>query len=221
MVKAKEDSRNAMGEEAANPTFRSCISLVASSDVLGKPREILNNLEGAYNVYTDEYSNRLECSNTKHDIFGRIYLNLRSVAVKLYLTGFFSKYAYFSTNELTSLFHFPDGMYNRSPAIEWMQYKVIAPPSNLPAFSDETRNGRVIAGTVAESFKKGDVSTILKDYEHTRAVGSRTDIIEELKPASDYSPSELANKEVIEKDGQQLVRQEKEQKVRGYKVFKD
>ncbi|MDR0282293.1 MAG: hypothetical protein LBI53_03035 [Candidatus Peribacteria bacterium] len=33
MVKAKEDSRNAMGEEAANPTFHATISLIASSDV--------------------------------------------------------------------------------------------------------------------------------------------------------------------------------------------
>ena len=40
MVKAKEDSRNAMWEEAANPTFRSTISIVASSNVRWKPKEI-------------------------------------------------------------------------------------------------------------------------------------------------------------------------------------
>ena len=73
MVKAKEDSRNAMWEEAANPTFRSTISLIASSDVKWRPREILNNLESAYNVYSDEYSNTLECSNFKHDIFWFLY----------------------------------------------------------------------------------------------------------------------------------------------------
>jgi hypothetical protein len=86
MVKAKEDSRNAMGEEAANPTFRSCISLIAASNTPKKPREILNNLESAYNVYTDEYSNNLESSNTKHDIFGRMYLPLRMISVKMFLT---------------------------------------------------------------------------------------------------------------------------------------
>jgi len=221
MVKAKEDSRNAMGEEAANPTFRSCISLVASSDTLGRPQSIINNLEGTYNVYTDEYSNKLRCPNIKHDVFGWLYIPLRTIAVKLYLTGFFSKYSYFSTNELTSLFHFPDGMYNRSPAIEWMPYKVVAPPSNLPTFPDDTRNGRIISGVVAESFKKGNISTILKDYTHTRAVGSRTDIIEELIPTSELTPSELADKEVVEKDGQQMAKVDKEKKVRGYKIYKD
>lgn len=221
MVKAKEDSRNAMGEEAANPTFHATLSIVASSNTPGKPKEILNNLEGAYNVYSDEYSNALTSSNTKHDIFGWFYLPLRTVGIRMFLTGFFSKYCYFSTNELASLFHFPDGTYNRSPAIEWMQYKVIAPPSNLPMFSDEGWNGRVISGVVAENYKKWDVSTILKEYEHTRSVGSRTDIIEELQPISQFSQWNLADKEIIEKDGQKMVKIEKEKKVRGYKIFKD
>jgi hypothetical protein len=201
MVKAKEDSRNAMGEEAANPAFRSCISLVASSNTPNRPRDILNNLETAYNVYADEYSNALEASNTKHDIFGWLYRPLWTVAVNVYLTGFFSKYSYFSTNELTSLYHFPDGTYNRAPAIEWMQYKVVAPPSNLPTFTDDQRNGKVISGVLAENYKKGNLSTILKEYEHTRAVGSRT--------------------ETVEIEGENGEKTTEEKKIRGYKIFKD
>jgi hypothetical protein len=46
---------------------------------------------------------------------------------------------------LASLYHFPDGLYNRSPAIEWMQYKVVAAPNNLPTFTDDEWNGRVIS----------------------------------------------------------------------------
>jgi len=145
MVKAKEDSRNAMGEEAANPTFRTTITMVSESDSPERPKQILNNLEGAFNVYKDEYSNSLVVSNTKHDVFGMIYLPLWRVGVSLYLTGFFSQRCYLSTNELTSLFHFPDGTYNRAPGIEWMQYKVVAPPPNLPMFSDDGRNGHIIS----------------------------------------------------------------------------
>jgi hypothetical protein len=135
-------------------------------------------LESAYNVYSDEYSNTLGVSNTKHDILGFIYMPLWTMGVSMYLTGFFVKHSYFSTNELTSLYHFPDGTYNRSPAIERMQYKVIAPPSNLPAFTDESWNGRVISGVLAENFKKGNLSAILKDYEHNRAVGARKETVE-------------------------------------------
>ena len=45
------------------------VSIIASSNVKSRPKEIINNLESAYNVYSDEYSNSLECSNAKHDVF--------------------------------------------------------------------------------------------------------------------------------------------------------
>jgi len=201
MVKAKEDSRNAMWEEAANPTFRSTISIIASSNVKWKPKEILNNLESAYNVYSDEYSNALWSSNFKHDIFGFFYITLWRAAVQMYLTWFFSKYSYFSTNELCSLYHFPDGLYNRSPAIEWMQYKVIAPPSNLPIFDDSGRNGRVISWVLAEKYKKWNLSAILDEYPNHWAVWTRTDQIENLKQLSECSSSEKKSHKITEKGG--------------------
>jgi len=198
MVKAKEDSRNAMWEEAANPTFRSTVSIIASSNVKGRPQEIINNLESAYNVYSDEYSNSLECSNTKHDIFWFFYVPLWTAWVSMYLTWFFSKYSYFSTNELCSLFHFPDGLYNRSPVIEWMQYKVIAPPSNLPSFSDDEWNGRIISWVLAEKYKQWNLSAILEEYPNHRAVWSRTDQTDNLKPLSECSKKEKESHNIIE-----------------------
>ena len=198
MVKAKEDSRNAMWEEAANPTFRSTITIIASSDVRWKPKEIINNLESAYNVYSDEYSNSLECSNMKHDIFWWLFVPLWTAWVSMYLTWFFSKYSYFSTNELTSLYHFPDWLYNRSPAIEWMQYKVIAPPSNLPTFSDDDWNGRIISWVLAENYKHWNLSEILKEYQQHWAVWIRPETVNELKPIEECNSKEKTKHNIIE-----------------------
>ena len=220
MVRAKEDSRNAMWEEAANPTFRSTISLVASSDVRWRPRDILNNLESAYNVYNDEYSNTLECSNFKHDLLWFIFVPLRRASIFMYLQWFFSKYSYFSTNELASLYHFPDGLYNRSPAIEWMQYKVVAAPNNLPTFTDDDWNGRVISWVLAENYKKGNLSEILKDYPHHWAVWTRTDTIENLKPIEECSESDKKKHEIVEQDWKQFVKFTKEKTIRWYKTYK-
>ena len=211
MVKAKEDSRNAMWEEAANPTFRSTISIIASSDVKWRPKDILNNLESAYNVYSDEYSNSLWCSNLKHDIFWFFFVPLWRAAVYMYLTWFFSKYSYFSTNELCSLYHFPDGLYNRSPAIEWMQYKVIAPPSNLPMFDDSEWNGRIISWELAEKYKKWNLSEILEDYPHHWAVWTRKEPVEHLKLFSECSSSEKKSHKITEKDNVVFVEVIKEQ----------
>ena len=206
MVKAKEDSRNAMWEEAANPTFRSTVSIIASSNVKGRPKEIINNLESAYNVYSDEYSNALECSNVKHDVFWFFYVPLWTVGVSVYVTWFFSKYSYFSTNELSSLFHFPDGLYNRSPVIEWMQYKVIAPPSNLPMFNNDGRNGRVISWVLAEKYKKWNLSAILDEYPHHWAVWTRTDQVEDLKLFSDCSAKEKKEHNIYEEKNEYFVK---------------
>lgn len=205
MVKAKEDSRNAMWEEAANPTFRSTVTIIASSDVKERPREIINNLESAYNVYSDEYSNALECSNFKHDILWLFYVPLWTAGVSMYLTGFFSKYSYFSTNELCSLFHFPDWLYNRSPAIEWMQYKVVAPPSNLPTFSDDDWNGRVVSWILAEKYKDWDLSSILNEYPHHWAVWTRTDMINQLKPLGECSEKEKRKHNIMEDENHNIL----------------
>ncbi|HBA45222.1 TPA: hypothetical protein DCZ31_04660 [Patescibacteria group bacterium] len=37
----------------------------------------------------------------------------------------------FSIDELSTLYHFPDINYNKSPVIKWLEYKMITPPSNL------------------------------------------------------------------------------------------
>ena len=235
MVRAKEDSMNTIGEEAGNPTYRSGIIVISSSDVAGQARQNLKAMESAYNVYNDEYSNGLGDNNTKHDIFSGIFIPLWKIAVKFYLTGFFYKYSYFSTNELTSLYHFADSIYNRSPVIEWMQYKVLPCPANLPQFTEEEWNGKLMTGILAEKYKKGNLSEILKEYGKHWAVGSRTLEEEKLTSLADY---QLAHKEaqveesngklsingqqIIEQEGQKFVKELVPGKtVNGYKLYKD
>ncbi|MEI8092064.1 MAG: hypothetical protein WCG98_07925 [bacterium] len=63
-------------------------------------------------------------------------------AIKYKLDHFFFRKNMFGVNELSSIFHFPDYTYNRSPIISWMQYKVLPAPDNLPILNDP--NGFVI-----------------------------------------------------------------------------
>ena len=235
MVRAKEDSMNAIGEEAGNPTYRAGIIVISSSDVKGQARQNLKAMESAYNVYNDEYSNGLEDNNTKHDIFSGIFLYLWKIAVNFYLTGFFYKYSFFSTNELTSLFHFADSIYNRSPIIEWMQYKVLPSPANLPQFKDDEWNGKIMSGILAEKYKNGNLSEILKEYKNHRAIASRTLEEEKLTPLADYQlahkwttieekdgKSTINNNPILEQDGQKFVKEIVPGKtITGYKLYKN
>ena len=234
MVKAKEEALNTIGEEAGNPIYKSGLLIVSSSDVKGQAKQNLKAMESAYNVYTDEYANRLSDDNTKHDMFPWIFQPLWRIGVGYYLTGFFYKYSYFSTNELSSLYHFPDSIYNRSPIIEWMQYKVLPAPANLPQFSDDERNGKVMTGILAEKFKDGKLSDILKDYTNHRAVTSREIEEEKLTPLTEYQTahpgviSEVDGKEtingleIITKGEEKFVREIVDKKtVYGYKLYKN
>ena len=204
MVRTKEEAMNTIWEEAGNPTYRSWLILISSSNEKGQAEKNLKAMESAYNVYNDEYSNGLADNNTKHDIFGFIYKWLWKIAVKYYLTGFFYKYSYFSTNELTSLFHFADWIYNRSPIIEWMIYKVLPAPANLPQFTDDEWNGRIMTWVLAEKFKNWNLSEILKDYKNHWAVSSRQVEEEKLTPIEEYLKAN-PNSKVEETDWKETI----------------
>ncbi len=222
MVKAKEDAMNAIWEEAGLPIFRSALILITSSDSKENLESNIDSLISAYNIYWDEYSNQLNEAGTKHDVFWFIFKPLWTIAAKFYLTWFFCKYSYFSVNQLSSLFHFPDGTYNRSPIIEWMQYKVLACPSNLPVMTGDPENGYVMGWILAENYKWGKLSDILDiDYKNHRAVWKWVWKEELLKPIEEFKESDLQWKEIIEKEGKKFVKLYKERDYKWYKLFKN
>lgn len=106
----------------------------------------------AYNIYGDEYGNELNGPLNKHDMLGFFYKPLWKFAAYFNLPYFFFKKNTFGVNELASLFHFPDGIYNRSPIISWMAYKVLPCPDNLPILKNLNRF--IISGHLAEGYKK-------------------------------------------------------------------
>lgn len=222
MVKAKEDAMNAIWEEAWLPVFRTSIILITSSDNKENLDTNIDSLVSAYNIYSDEYSNELNEANTKHDVLWFIFKPLWTIASKFYLTWFFFRYAYFSVNQLTSLFHFPDWIYNRSPVIDWMQYKVLPAPSNLPIMPKEEESWFVMSWILAEKYKKWILSDILSsDYRSHWAVSEKTFKEEYLEPVEKFSTKELEWKEIIEKDWNKYVKLFRDKKWYGYKMFKN
>lgn len=219
MVKAKEDYLNAMWESAALPYFEASLLLITSSP---DPIRLDNNLDvlvSSYNIYGDEYGNELIDQNNQHDVFGWFYKPLWKFAALFKLTHFFFKTNVFGVNELASLFHFPDNAYNRSPAISWMQYKVLPAPENLPVLHDTTNY--VMSGKLAEEYKDGILSDILAETPNHWAVGKKIDKVEKLIPVTEYTSDKLAGKEIVEQNGSKFVKEIVEKQSYGYKIFKD
>jgi len=219
MVKTEEESVNAMWEEAANAAFESGLLLVTSSDDKQRIKENVQQVVSAFNVYTDQYANALDNSEKVADLLWFLVLPLRKMASTFKFTKFFFSKNVFTINELASLFHFPDATYNRSNIIERLQYKVLAGPINLPQFT--TFNGFLMSWVVAEKFKDWKLSDILMDYHKHRSVGSRVVAEEKLVPAAKFTKSQLLDKEMIEKDGKQMVKVTQKKTVYGYKMSKE
>ncbi|MFH1769779.1 MAG: type IV secretory system conjugative DNA transfer family protein, partial [Parcubacteria group bacterium] len=91
---------------------------------------ITNNLNVAFSVFHDQYINWFQ--NRRILPFDFINNPLMGYLYKRRIPGVFHKQSLFAQDELASVYHFPDSRYNPVPIIKWLQYKVLAPPVELP-----------------------------------------------------------------------------------------
>lgn len=127
---AEQEAHKAMGESAGQPGFSASIRVLVGSDTPQSAENVLQTIIGGTNIYTDEYNNKLD-NPQYEDLFAFFFVPIRYFAFRFRLLGFLQATSAFSTDELCSLYHFPDINYNRSPIIKWLDYKMLAPPHNL------------------------------------------------------------------------------------------
>lgn len=180
MTKAEEDALNIMGEEAGKHAFDTAIFLISSSDNPDHAIQNINNMEAVFTIYRDEFNNELDNSNLKTDALGFLFKPLWKFAARFGLCHFFFKKNIMTPNALTSLFHMPDGIYNRSPIIKWLDYKMLAAPDNLPKLKEPTEY--IITGQIAEGYMGGRLEKLLENSDNW-AVGSKE---EEIIETVDY-----------------------------------
>lgn len=120
-----------VGESAGQPGFQASMRILVSSDTGASARSALQNLVAATSIFTDEYNNQLGNPQLIEDTLRFIFSPLRYFAYQYRLVGILQNVSCFSCDELSTLYHFPDINYNKSPIISWLEYKMLSPPSNL------------------------------------------------------------------------------------------
>lgn len=120
-----------VGESAGQPGFAASIRILVASDTSESARNALQNLVAASSIFTDEYNNQLDNPQLLEDTFRFIFSPLRYFAYRFRLLGIFQTISRFSCDELSTIYHFPDINYNKSPVISWLEYKMLSPPQNL------------------------------------------------------------------------------------------
>ncbi len=130
MLQSDEEVAKSIGEKALQSGFTTNIRVLASTKSEIRTSQILNGLFVAFNIFKGKGTNRFEYrriipidSLNKPFIIGHF---------KKRLPAFFEKSSILCSEELATLFHFPDARYNRIPTIKWLTYKVLPPPLNLP-----------------------------------------------------------------------------------------
>ncbi len=130
MLASEEEVAKSIGEKALQSGFSTVIRVLASSKSEIRTSQILNGLFVAFNIFKGKGTNRFEYrriipidSLNKPFILGHF---------KKRLPAFFEIESILCSEELATLFHFPDARYNKIPTIKWLTYKVLPPPLNLP-----------------------------------------------------------------------------------------
>lgn len=128
---AETEAQKMVGESAGQPGFDCSIRILVASDTRTSAHEGLKSLVAANSVFTDEYNNQLDNPQMIEDVFRFIFTPLRFFAYQFRLIGIMQSISRYSTDEMATMYHFPDIKYNKSPIIGWLDYKMLPVPSNL------------------------------------------------------------------------------------------
>lgn len=112
--------------------------VLVGSDSIESAQNGINSLLASTSIYTNEYCNSLDNNQVVEGIFRPFVRASHLFAFRYKLAGFVTKTSPYSIDELTTLYHFPDVNYNKSPIIYWLGYKKVAPPSNLKLPKEKT-----------------------------------------------------------------------------------
>lgn len=148
---ATDENFKHIGEKITQPGFETVIRIVGASDTEENAVQITNGITTAFGMFKNEYLNwlqnrRMIFIDKLNDLW--MLFNYRH---RLPVQGFFPFHeieCLLTPEELASIYHLPVSRYNYTPLIEWLKYKVLPPPVNLP------KEGIVIGNNLYRGEKK-------------------------------------------------------------------
>lgn len=135
MLQAKEETAKRIGEKAGQAGFDTVIRLLSSAKTEIRAEDISNSMIVALNLFKDPYSNWFDTQRIFFVDSINDYLFLRNFRRRLLDTRLFiigEKQSLMSDDELASIYHMPCSIYNKTPVIHWMDYKVLPAPIDTP-----------------------------------------------------------------------------------------
>jgi hypothetical protein len=135
MLQSKEETAKRIGEKAGQSGFDTVIRLLASAKTETRAENLTNGMIVSLNMFKDTYANWFETRRILFIDSINDLLFLRNFRKRLLDTRILSigeKQSLMVDDELASIFHFPCSVYNKTPVIHWMDYKVLPAPIDTP-----------------------------------------------------------------------------------------
>lgn len=132
---ATDENLKSAGAKIVQPAFDTLIRIVGASDGEAAAEQITNGIATAFGMYKNEFLNWLQ--NRRMIFLDKLndrwmLFNYRKRLPMQGIWPISEKECLLVPEELASVYHFPVSRYNYTPLIEWLKYKVLAPPINLP-----------------------------------------------------------------------------------------
>ena len=128
-----EEQIKMMEGKNAKVGFEVVLRVVGSANSLPRANQIASEIGSAFAQYSDPNNNSFSKSKyySKDELIKGFIL--RSMSKDWFQDLFNSaKKMILSSEEITSIFHFPNIKFNRTPVIKWQEFKIAGAPNNLP-----------------------------------------------------------------------------------------
>lgn len=111
--------------------YQTIIRIVCSSEEYSEAKSNLTNIISAFSQYSSPTSNKFTTMKgySENQIVKDYILRNYRLPFKLSVS---KNKTILSSDELASIFHFPNIRFNKTPGIHWQNYKIAQAPSNIP-----------------------------------------------------------------------------------------
>lgn len=133
MIQPEEELYKRMGQKAGMSGFHVSVRIMAAARTWKRAIDITNNMQVAFNVFKDIYGNWFLNRRMFVD-FLPLSWNASMIhwLWKHRINGFGNSRDILVEKEMAGIYHFPDSRYNKIPVLQWITYRVLPPPPNIP-----------------------------------------------------------------------------------------
>lgn len=156
MLQTREEIAKKIGEKAGHVPFDCVIRVIGSGENRKRATEITNNIALALNLFKDPQMNwfqtrRIIPIDKINSKISKFNFDRRLLYTRF---GFFGeKLSVLDAQELASIFHFPSSRFNYVPIINWLKYKILPAPVDVPVLIDP-KDGVTLGHNVYRGEKK-------------------------------------------------------------------